>query len=133
MDLRQLFVKGAQRYSFGLFQKALLAGLLCLACTRGSQPGSTPPPPGTVSVLVPVAKDSFSYLALGDRYTIGQGVTLPERFPHQTMALLRSRGVPTKAPDYIATTGRTTNNLLNAIVTQNPAAKRSCASSSFTK
>jgi lysophospholipase L1-like esterase len=61
-----------------------------------------------------------SYLALGDSYTIGQGVTSTERFPAQTATWLQQRGIIINALTYIATTGWTTTNLQNAIKTQNP-------------
>jgi lysophospholipase L1-like esterase len=61
------------------------------------------------------------YLALGDSYTIGQSVALQERFPHQTAAWLRLKGIQMNEPDYIATTGWTTANLLSAIAAQKPA------------
>lgn len=55
------------------------------------------------------------YLALGDSYTIGQSVAETERFPHLAAALLRTQNIPVADPDYIATTGWTTRNLLDAI------------------
>jgi lysophospholipase L1-like esterase len=61
-----------------------------------------------------------SYLALGDSYTIGQSVSQQERFPAQTVGLLRLQNVNIKDLQYIATTGWTTANLLNAIAAQNP-------------
>ncbi len=60
------------------------------------------------------------YLALGDSYTIGQSVAASDRFPAQTVALLRANGIKIKDPEYIATTGWTTINLQNAINAQNP-------------
>ena len=63
-----------------------------------------------------------SWLALGDSYTIGQGVTATERFPAQTVALLQQKGIVVSALTYIATTGWTSSNLQTAINTQNPAA-----------
>jgi lysophospholipase L1-like esterase len=66
------------------------------------------------------AVSAKSYLALGDSYTIGQGVTSTERFPAQTAAWLQQRGIIINALTYIATTGWTTTNLQNAINTQNP-------------
>ena len=66
------------------------------------------------------AVSAKSYLALGDSYTIGQGVTITERFPAQTAAWLQQRGIIINALTYIATTGWTTTNLQNAINTQNP-------------
>lgn len=63
-----------------------------------------------------------SWLALGDSYTIGQGVTATERFPAQTVALLQQRGIVVSALTYIATTGWTSSNLQTAVNTQNPAA-----------
>jgi len=61
-----------------------------------------------------------SFLALGDSYTIGQSVTDSERFPAQTAAYLRTNGFNIKTPQYIATTGWTTVQLINAIQTENP-------------
>jgi lysophospholipase L1-like esterase len=60
-------------------------------------------------------------LALGDSYTIGQGVTEAERFPNQTINLLQAAGAKIKYPaQIIAQTGWTTQNLLNGISTANP-------------
>jgi lysophospholipase L1-like esterase len=57
----------------------------------------------------------YSYLALGDSYTIGQGVEEAARFPHQAADLLRQQGVRLSVPDYLAQTGWTTDQLLEAI------------------
>lgn len=63
----------------------------------------------------PSAPGSFTYLALGDSYTIGQSVESGKRFPALTEVLLRSYGIKISDPDYIATTGWTTGDLLNAV------------------
>ena len=61
-----------------------------------------------------------TYLALGDSYTIGQGVAASDRFPAQTADWLKLKGITISTLNYIATTGWTTTNLQNAINTQNP-------------
>lgn len=72
--------------------------------------------------LNPAASDSTkTFLALGDSYTIGQGVSTAERFPHQTVSILKAKGINIATPTYIATTGWTTNSLQNAIETNRPA------------
>jgi lysophospholipase L1-like esterase/ketosteroid isomerase-like protein len=60
-------------------------------------------------------EQQISMLALGDSYTIGESVELYDRWPHQLMAELRKRGVDVMEPDYIATTGWTTSDLLEGI------------------
>ncbi|MEK7402256.1 MAG: GDSL-type esterase/lipase family protein, partial [Gemmatimonadota bacterium] len=55
------------------------------------------------------------YLALGDSYTIGDGVTESERWPHHLVALLRTRDVVIDNPLYIARTAWTTDELHDAI------------------
>lgn len=50
-------------------------------------------------------------LALGDSYTIGESVETGQRWPHQFAAALRELGIDCADPDYIATTGWTTNQL----------------------
>jgi lysophospholipase L1-like esterase len=57
-------------------------------------------------------------LALGDSYTIGESVHTNERWPHQLVAELRKAGIKASDPDYIATTGWTTRDLLNGIADQ---------------
>lgn len=64
---------------------------------------------------------TFTFLALGDSYTIGQGVQPSERFPAQIANLLKSQSLKINEPTYIATTGWTTTSLINAINVQNPA------------
>lgn len=76
----------------------------------------------TVMVSSTPAVTAKSWLALGDSYTIGQGVTAAERFPAQTVALLQQKGIVVSALTYMATTGWTSSNLQTAINNQNPAA-----------
>ncbi len=58
----------------------------------------------------------FTYLALGDSYTIGEGVLLAESFPYQTVQSLRNGGsYEFTAPEIIAKTGWTTDELLASI------------------
>ena len=54
----------------------------------------------------------YNWLALGDSYTIGEGVPLFESYPYQTLEMLRARGLPFDAPEIIAKTGWTTGELL---------------------
>lgn len=58
---------------------------------------------------------SYSYLALGDSYTIGEGVPIHESFPYQTTQILRKAGHTFSAPEIVAQTGWTTNELLDNI------------------
>ncbi len=69
-----------------------------------------------------ISKDdstSISWLALGDSYTIGQGVNSSERFPAQTLELLKLRKIKTAQLTYIATTGWTSAELDKSISQQN--------------
>jgi lysophospholipase L1-like esterase len=61
----------------------------------------------------------ISWLALGDSYTIGQGVNASERFPAQTLDLLKLRSIKTAQLTYIATTGWTSAELDKSISQQN--------------
>jgi lysophospholipase L1-like esterase len=54
-------------------------------------------------------------LALGDSYTIGEGVGASERWPMQLVAALRASGTPVDEPAILARTGWTTTELLGAI------------------
>lgn len=59
-----------------------------------------------------------TYLALGDSYTIGEQVLLTESFPYQVVQLLRNNNIETAAPEIIAKTGWTTDDL-NAAIQEN--------------
>ncbi len=58
---------------------------------------------------------NYSYLALGDSYTIGEQVYFAENFPNQTVQILRRSGLAFCAAEIIAKTGWTTDELSNAI------------------
>ena len=58
---------------------------------------------------------NYSYLALGDSYTIGEQIPFAENFPNQTVQLLRKNGFAFYAPEIIAKTGWTTDELINSI------------------
>lgn len=57
----------------------------------------------------------FSYLALGDSYTIGESVEKEASFPYQLKTLLAIRGFDLSDPVIIAKTGWTTDELIAAI------------------
>ncbi|WP_329741656.1 SGNH/GDSL hydrolase family protein [Dyella sp. A6] len=58
---------------------------------------------------------SLRYLALGDSYTIGEGVAPDGRWPEQLARRLRDAGVPLQTPRILATTGWTTDELSAAM------------------
>ncbi len=57
----------------------------------------------------------YSYLALGDSYTIGEQVPMHDNFPYQTVQLLRNQNIDVADPVIIATTGWTTDELAASI------------------
>ena len=60
-------------------------------------------------------KHMYTYLALGDSYTIGEQVPMHDNFPHQAVQLLRKQHVDVADPVIIATTGWTTDELAASI------------------
>jgi len=56
-----------------------------------------------------------AFLALGDSYTIGEGVPDGGRWPVQLVARLRESGIAVGAPRIVATTGWTTDELSAAM------------------
>lgn len=56
-----------------------------------------------------------TWLALGDSYTVGEDVPLYDSYPYQTLRLLRRRGDDWSAPEIVARTGWTTDELTAGI------------------
>jgi hypothetical protein len=94
----------------------LLIFFACFACTKERVMEA---PESSTIATVDALDAGLKYLALGDSYTIGQGVQESERFPAQTIKLLGQQGIRIQSPTYIATTGWTTANLMQAISSQN--------------
>ncbi|GAB3660442.1 SGNH/GDSL hydrolase family protein [Echinicola sediminis] len=57
----------------------------------------------------------LSYLALGDSYTIGEGVPQNETYPAQLVELLKEQKLDFESPEIIAVTGWTTDELQEGI------------------
>ncbi len=68
-----------------------------------------------VSPMSTTAHAAERYLALGDSYTIGEGVAPAERWPVQLAARLRGAGLEIGDPEIVATTGWTTDELSHAM------------------
>ena len=68
----------------------------------------------------PFSLAQLSYLALGDSYTIGEGVDAAGRWPVQLAAALRTRGIDLADPRILATTGWTTDELWAAMDAAEP-------------
>ena len=90
--------------------KPFLFLLLCLFafCSETVTPDMTEPPEA-------IKEPPFTYLALGDSYTIGESVEISERFPVQLANRLQADGVDIIDPEILATTGWTTDELSTAI------------------
>ena len=61
------------------------------------------------------SESPYSFIALGDSYTIGEGVNEDERWPNQFVDVAYENGVDFDQPMIIAETGWKTYDLLNAI------------------
>ncbi|HET7899262.1 MAG TPA: SGNH/GDSL hydrolase family protein, partial [Flavisolibacter sp.] len=57
----------------------------------------------------------YTLLSLGDSYTIGEAVLLHKSFPYQTVQMLRQKGFDFAAPEIIARTGWTSEELQQGI------------------
>lgn len=84
----------------------LVAGLV--SCKQESSP----------EVDNEVREPALTYLALGDSYTIGESVEPEDRWPVQLTERLRADGIAMQDPQIIATTGWTTQDLLQAMDSQ---------------
>ena len=70
-----------------------------------SNPNPAPP------TLPSTTNKKYSYLALGDSYTIGQSVEASENFPNQIYRLLKDQSLDFEPARIVATTGWTTDEL----------------------
>ncbi|MDX2194957.1 MAG: GDSL-type esterase/lipase family protein [Cytophagales bacterium] len=68
-------------------------------------------------------KKTYTILALGDSYTIGEAVSEAERYPNQLATALRNLGYDINPPKIIARTGWTTSELMYGIRMANDTAK----------
>ncbi len=89
--------------------------LSLISCAKKNDNSYIIPPVGQVDTTT-----YKTYLALGDSYTIGQSVDADQRFPVQTIQLLKQQNVNVANPGFIAVTGWTTGNLLDALNTTPP-------------
>ena len=85
--------------------------LLLLSCSTTDESGLAV----EQSEQTPNLKSDFSYLALGDSYTVGESVAHEDSFPIQLTNRLEEQLNKTLDPTIIATTGWRTDDLLNAI------------------
>ena len=84
----------------------------CKSSSQEMEPQTITPPTNTM-------KNELTYLALGDSYTIGESVAETDRWPVQLAKSLTSTGLSVSAPEIIARTGWTTDELKARIVSEN--------------
>jgi lysophospholipase L1-like esterase len=90
-----------------------------VGCGQGAAPTAKNAPVGAVGGPAPLAPaGSLRMLNLGDSYTIGEGVAVPDRWPNQLAAVMSGKGTPLDV-NIIARTGWTTANLAAAIEKEN--------------
>lgn len=87
----------------------ILLGFSCSFCSSPKEDNVNTIPQSTIK----------GYLALGDSYTIGEGVSASERFPEILVEKLKGKDIEFEPPKIIARTGWTTGELLSAIENEN--------------
>jgi acyl-CoA thioesterase I len=90
-----------------------IVGCIALSCNRKADIMTAVDPS-------PLDSTKYSFLALGDSYTIGQGVPQEESWPLQLQKRLLENDIAIDTLTVIAKTGWTTVNLLNKIGEQQP-------------
>ncbi|MBE7178594.1 MAG: hypothetical protein INR69_19490, partial [Mucilaginibacter polytrichastri] len=100
-----------------LFTYFFLAMVVMAGCGKSNMgpSGETGSGSGTTTPV----KDSLTYLALGDSYTVGTGITADQSFPVQLANALNQTQYKTKAPKIVAQNGLTTGDLLTLIPNSN--------------
>lgn len=73
-----------------------------------------------LSEAASIKNTPLTYLAIGDSYTIGESVSVEDRWPNQLASALSKKGIEISDVKIIARTGWTTANLSKAIQTENP-------------
>ncbi len=97
------------------------AGAVLLGLLVGCRAAAAPPPTASPAPGCRIERtESIRLLALGDSYTIGQGVPAADRWPAQLAGLLRAEGVPVAEPEIIARTGWTSGDLADALAAADP-------------
>ncbi len=76
--------------------------LIIIGCSSSQEPAG-------------VVEAKYSYLALGDSYTVGESVPIDKTWPVQLTERLRQRGFAMAAPLIVAKTGWTTSDLIRNI------------------
>ena len=102
------------------FQTSVIfaAILVLVGCQQRDGSPDISPDRREVVTLAPTSEPSqevLRLLALGDSYTIGQGVEASARWPEQLNERLRENGFAVSPPEIIARTGWTTQQLLRTI------------------
>lgn len=96
-----------------LFRAGTLLGILLFSACSHNEAVQVPPGSGDP----PVIQDPKTYtlLALGDSYTVGEAVPVAESFPYQLRTRLKENGQTLAIPKVVARTGWTTGELLDGI------------------
>jgi len=96
---------------------AILFSFLTSGCTKQAPMINEPATPQSANPSN--GTGNFTYLALGDSYTIGESVKQAESFPYQLQGLLKAQNITVANPKIIAVTGWTTDELQAAIKREN--------------
>src|SRR5688572_18907335 len=107
--------------SVATFALIFLSVYSCGKNTIMEQTISSPPGyPDTLNIPPLIPDTAKCFLALGDSYTIGQSVAEAERFPNQTVQLLKNDNIKISDPEIIAVSGWTTTDLINKLNANSP-------------
>jgi len=102
-----------------IYVMTLLVFLNTLSCSSEDKKHPLPTNTDTIEEMEQ-DKERLKYLALGDSYTIGEGVGSSLRYPVQIADSLKRRGYSIASPEIIAVTGWTTSDLKTGIKTADP-------------